>query len=703
MPKEGITSRTSIFKSHSFYLKILSVFLCLLILTLVPVIYYNFLGNKLIVLELSDDLTDQITDTVVEKMNNYFAPASVLARMSAVLAQAGAIAYDNDEQVEMYTLGALDSYPQVAMFYLGDEQGRHIRAGRLENGILETRIVRPQASPPTDRSIYRHPNFEEIMSNVSTTIDYDPRLRPWYVGAKEARGNYWTELYISFRNKKPAITSSYPMIDDKGNLLGVWGVDIELNQISDFLKSIEIGKTGITFILNAKNEVVAFPDPSKIVKEEDGGLRPVRVDELGITYIDAAMQKHLETGNNLLMFKSEGETYFASFSVFPETFPVRWKIVTVFPADDFIGNAKEIVKKSVLICSFILLFSIIMVILVSRSVTHPIRILAGETSRIKNFELDEKLELVSYIKEIQMMRDAIAAMKMGLQAFRKYVPAQLVRQLIETGEEVRLGGSKRELTVFFSDIVGFTSIAERTTAEELMIHLSEYFDELSRIVCDQKGTVDKYIGDSIMAFWGAPVHDENHAFNACNASLLCQRKLTELNHKWKMEGRSLFITRMGISTGETVFGNVGSSERINYTVMGDNVNLASRLEGVNKLFRTKIIVSSQTYEKTSGSFWFRPLGIFAVKGKSEKSEIYELLGKKDEPAADDVAELCREFTEGIEAYFAHNWTGAFEVFSMLAVKYPLDGPTHFYLSRCMQYRDTPPAADWDGIEYLESK
>ncbi|MEN6439815.1 MAG: adenylate/guanylate cyclase domain-containing protein [Syntrophobacter sp.] len=703
MPKEGVPARASIFKSHSFYLKILSVFLCLLILTLVPVIYYNYCGNKLIVLELSDDLTDQITDTVVEKMNNYFAPASVLVRMSAVLVKAGAISCDNDEQIEMYTLGLLDSYPQVAMFYLGDEQGKHIRAGRLENGIVESRLVRPDASPPTDKSICRGPNFEEIITDVSTIIDYDPRVRPWYIGAKETRGNYWTDLYISFRNKKPAITSSYPVIDNEGNFLGAWGVDIELNQICDFLKSIEIGKTGITFILNAKNEVVAFPDQSKIVKDENGSLRPVRVDELGVSYIDAAMQKHLETGNNLLIVKSEGETYFASFSEFPDSFPVRWKIVTIFPADDFIGNAKEIVKKSVLICSFILLFSIILVILVSRSVTHPIRMLAEETKRIKNFELDDKLELVSYIKEIQMMRDSISAMKMGLQAFGKYVPAQLVRRLIETGEEVRLGGSKRELTVFFSDIVGFTSIAERTTPEDLMIHLSEYFDELSRIMSDQKGTVDKYIGDGIMAFWGAPLHDENHAYNACNASLLCQRKLAELNKKWRQEGKSLFVTRIGISTGETVFGNVGSSERINYTVMGDNVNLASRLEGVNKLFRTKIIVSSKTYEQTSGSFWFRPLGIFAVKGKSEKSEIYELLGRKDGEESKAVAELCREFTEGIEAYFAHDWNVAFKVFSMLAAKYPLDGPTHFYLSRCMQYCDTPPAADWDGIEYLESK
>lgn len=703
MATEGFSARTNIFKSHSFYVKIMTVFLGLMVLTLVPVIYYNYYGSKLIVMELSGDLTKQITDTVVEKMNGYFSPASVMVRTSAVLSKTGAISCDNDDQVEMYTLSLLGAYPQISMFYLGDEQGKQIRAGRIENGLIETRIVRPNASHPTDKSVCRNSNFEILIQDDQAQIDYDPRLRPWYIGAKETRGNYWTDLYISFRNKRLTITSSYPVIDDDGNLKAVWGVDIELHQVSDFLKSIEIGKTGVTFILNEKGEVVAYPDPSKIVKGENGNLRPVRVEELGIAPISAAMREHLETGNNLVMVNNEGETYYASFSDFPESFPVKWQIVTIFPADDFVGNAKEMVKKSVLICSFILLFSVILVVMISRSVTHPIRILAEETKKIKNFDLDHKLDLVSYIKEIQMMRDAISAMKTGLQAFKKYVPAQLVRQLIETGEEVRLGGSKRELTVFFSDVVGFTSIAERTIPEELMIHLSAYFDELSRIVSDQKGTVDKYIGDGIMAFWGAPVLDENHAFNACNASLLCQQKLVELNHRWREEGKSLFVTRIGISTGETVFGNVGSSERINYTVMGDNVNLASRLEGVNKLFRTKIIVSSRTYELTADSFWFRPLGIFAVKGKKEGSEIYELMGKKGGTEDESVARLSREFTEGVKAYLTKDWDGACKIFSMLAAEYPLDGPVHFYLLRCMQYCDTPPEAGWDGIEYLESK
>jgi adenylate cyclase len=301
------------------------------------------------------------------------------------------------------------------------------------------------------------------------------------------------------------------------------------------------------------------------------------------------------------------------------------------------------------------------------------------------------------------MRDAISSMQNGLHAFRRYVPAELVRQLISTGEGAQLGGYKKELTVFFSDISGFTSIAELMSPENLMLHLSEYFDELTRILSHHGATVDKYIGDAIMAFWGAPVHDDAHAIRACEASLACQEKLCELNRKWIEQGKSAFFTRIGISTGDTVVGNVGSTERMNYTVMGDNVNMASRLEGANKLYSTRIIVSRRTYEAGSEKFLFRPLGLIAVKGRSEEQEIYELVGRKTEGKTSRAAELCEEFTRGLNAYLSQSWDEACAIFTVLSAKFPDDLPTLFYLSRCAQFHDNPPGEGWQGIEYQKSK
>ena len=206
-----------------------------------------------------------------------------------------------------------------------------------------------------------------------------------------------------------------------------------------------------------------------------------------------------------------------------------------------------------------------------------------------------------------------------------------------------------------------------------------------------------------MAFWGAPLHDDDHAVHACEAGLACQEKVAELNRKWADEGKCAFVTRIGISSGETLVGNVGSTERMNYTVMGDNVNVASRLEAANKLYGTRIIVSRATYEAASQKFLFRPLGLIAVKGKSEGQAIYELVGRRTEGETGRAAQLCEEFTRGLNAYLSQNWDEACEIFTSLSARFPEDAPTNFYLSRCAQFHDDPPGKDWQGIEYQTSK
>lgn len=693
---------SSIFKSHSFYIKIVTAFIGLLVLTVMPIVSYNYYQNRLMALESSDDLMAQITSTVMEKTENYFVPAAVLVEISARLAELGAVCCGNNKQLELFTLGALRSFPMISMFFIGDEQGNYIRAWRLPDGNMEGRTIDRNATPATNTFKYWDAEYKVFKTETSTEIDYDPRVRPWYIGAKAARGNYWTDVYILFRNKKPAVTSAYPVIDPQGQIVGVWGVDIELDEISTFLKSLKIGKNGIVFIFNARNEVMAFPDVSRIIKEEKGELRPVRVDELGIGHISNAFQEYLKTGKSKPVIESQGKRYLASFADFPKEFPARWKVAIVVPEEDFITGAKQLIGETLLICLVILLVAILLAVFIARSISKPIKLLAAETQKIKDFRLDDRITITSYIKEIQLMSNAIAAMKSGLLAFRRYVPAELVRQLVHTGEEARLGGQKRNLTVFFSDISGFTSIAERLAPEKLMLNLSEYFDDLTRILTAEKGTVDKYIGDGILAFWGAPLPDEEHALHACQAALRCQERLLELNRKWESEGKIPFETRIGISTGETVVGNVGSSERINYTVMGDTVNLASRLEGVNKIYHTRIIIDRATSEAVAAHFWLRPLGIVAVKGKSEGTTIYELVGRKSEGEGEAEA-LCTEFSRGFAAYLGRDWEGAGAIFAGLSRKFPHDGPTQLYLTRCRNFRDHPPGADWQGVEHLDVK
>ncbi|MCL2180067.1 MAG: adenylate/guanylate cyclase domain-containing protein, partial [Treponema sp.] len=214
--------------------------------------------------------------------------------------------------------------------------------------------------------------------------------------------------------------------------------------------------------------------------------------------------------------------------------------------------------------------------------------------------------------------------------FKRYVPADLVIQLINKNIIADLGGEQQELTVFFSDIAKFTSITEKMEPEKVVQDLCVYFENISRTILANNGTIDKYIGDSVMAFWGAPVPMEDHASKACYAALTVQESLRILFEQWEHQGKIPFHTRIGIHTGNVLVGNLGYKERLNYTVMGDTVNVSSRLEGINKIYGTEIIVSDSVYKKCPDDFEFRHIDRVYLLGRFEAMDIYELIAFKDD-------------------------------------------------------------------------
>jgi len=216
----------------------------------------------------------------------------------------------------------------------------------------------------------------------------------------------------------------------------------------------------------------------------------------------------------------------------------------------------------------------------ARRISKPLMLLEADMSRIQKFDLDSKTKISSHITEVIKMKNAVDNMKTGLRSFKKYVSADLVSELIKLKKEAVLGTERKELTIFLSDIDNFTTISENLSPEQLSENLGEYFKGMTKIILQNNGTVDNYTGDSIMAFWGAPYYIKNHAVSGCYAALQCQRYLDTLDKSWIEKGIPLFATRMGLNTGDTIVGNIGYKERFAYTVIGDNVNLASRLEGL---------------------------------------------------------------------------------------------------------------------------
>ena len=333
--------------------------------------------------------------------------------------------------------------------------------------------------------------------------------------------------------------------------------------------------------------------------------------------------------------------------------------------------------------------------LLYRGIRTPVQQLVLETEKIKNFDLKDKVEIKASLVELEKLIRAIADMKMGLQSFQKYVPSDLVRQLIETQQEARIGGKLKELTVFFSDIADFTSITEDLPPNELTHQLSEYFDQVTKIILAHRGTVDKYIGDAVMAFWGAPYDLEDHALLACKAALRCQREIKILSARWKSEGRYEFHTRIGLSTGEIVVGNIGSEQRLNYSVIGDSVNLASRLESLNKQYHTSIIISEATYQSCAAQIEARLIDFVVVKGKLEPVRIYELIGERGDISPRQKQSLIL-FSRAIDAYIAREFERALESLYELQQREPNDAVATLYIERCKQYLISPPEAGWRG-------
>jgi len=287
-------------------------------------------------------------------------------------------------------------------------------------------------------------------------------------------------------------------------------------------------------------------------------------------------------------------------------------------------------------------------------------------------------------------------------AFGQYMSPVVIAELIRDPAKLQLGGVRREMTAFFSDIAGFSSISEKMAAGELVEFLNEYLTEMSAIVLKYNGIVDKYEGDAIMAFFGAPLDDPQHARQCCLMALEMQERLGELRPAWQARGLPVLRVRMGINTGSMVVGNMGSRQRMDYTIMGDAVNLASRLEGVNKAYGTAIIISQATYEACREAVEVRELDAIRVVGKQEQTVIYELMARQGELTAEQ-ARRCARYDQGLRLYRQQQWDAAIAVFGELFEADPEDGPTLTYLERCLDYRISPPGKEWDGVHVMKSK
>lgn len=294
--------------------------------------------------------------------------------------------------------------------------------------------------------------------------------------------------------------------------------------------------------------------------------------------------------------------------------------------------------------------------------------------------------LVNYVAEGRQRRQI-------KEAFQHYLAPPVIEALLRDPSRLRLGGERRELTIFFSDLAGFTTLSEKLDPEALVRLINQYLTRMTKIVIEHGGTHDKYIGDALMCFFNAPLDIPDHAVRACLVAIEQQREIARLS----LPG---VHARMGINTGTVVVGNMGSEQIMDYTVMGDAVNLASRLEGANKAFGTLMMAGERTYELAKDAIDFRELGGLRVKGKMRPVRVYEILGKKGETPGEKL-DVARRFENALRTYERRDFAGAAEIFRALAAAG--DPPAKVYLEECEKFAAAPPPPEWDGVIALAVK
>jgi adenylate cyclase len=302
--------------------------------------------------------------------------------------------------------------------------------------------------------------------------------------------------------------------------------------------------------------------------------------------------------------------------------------------------------------------------------------------------MSETLYLYSTIKkEKQKTREA----------FGKYVSPAVITEIMDNPEKLKLGGTRKDITVFFSDIRGFTTISEKLKPEQLVHILNEYLTAMTDIIMKHYGVVDKFIGDAIMAFWGAPLEQPDHAKKACSTSIDMMKKLKELQKKWTSEKFPEIKIGIGLNTGPAVIGNMGSYQRFDYTAMGDTINLGSRLEGLTKQYGVGIIASETTKKAVGDRFVFRKLDLVRVKGKQKPITIYELICRKEE-LDKKTEERTAKYEKGLELYLDKKWDKAIKEFSALK-----DFASEEFVNRCKEFKKNPPPRTWSGIWIMRTK
>lgn len=697
-------------KKRKIVVHILSIFVFLFLLGTGVIIVHSYLSSRSAVLKLADTLVIQEHQAIIKKLNASLSPAPFL-KISSYLVADGVLSLSEMQSLSSFMQMMLKLYPEFSSVYLADNRGNMFLESHYSKGFAKygsTGLIAISEIPPQTKFIsemiarqknntvlmvYYKDEEGKLIKQSNSRISFDPRMQLWFKGALANLDHHWVGIYTQKSpsptpfpqagqaNTKPKFSLAHAIQNKEGGINGVLGADLDIDNVQNQLTEIDTHPDKYVFILNHFDQLIAstknMQDPHQTF------LSPIENNKNVIA--KSAYHLHRKLKKDNVVFSVRGRAYEADFTPFSFDKKSSWEIVSIIPLDFYTMPLEHVNQYNLLFSSMILLLGLGLILIASRKISRPIIYLATETNKITRLFFEGNIKLFSRIYEIAILVEAFNKAKTALSSFTKYVPKVLVAQLLKSKKIAQVGGENKVVTLLFTDIANFTALSEKVEPQYLMVHLSEYLNLLTGLIHHYRGNVDKYIGDAVMAFWGAPLENPHHVEDACKATLACRDQVKKINQQWSLEGKPMLPTRFGLASGLVVIGNVGSVDRLNYTAIGDTVNLAARLEVLNKVYGTDIIVSDVVYEQCKEQFLFRPLDKVAVRGKQKSVEIYELIASKERTseffATPLQQELCESSRKAYEAFHAGRKEEALEQFKEMQKRFPEDGMVRVYLER----------------------
>ena len=610
------------------------------------------------------------------------------------------------EERRRQLVALLGRHPAVAAAFVGYANGHFVYAGRpgsfsptertdfdkAEQNSIVMRVVDGEGPARRERWWLQSPDGRRGPEHIQPT-DYDPTTRPWYVDAEKARVPVLTAPYHFAWSAHAGISAGIPLAGGDG----VIGFDYTLETLSRLISTYKITPNAIIMVGHGDG-VVDVESEGCVATMPDclPGDREVRTVLKRVIH-EAVAQNH-RIDHRVLV---GSQLYRVIVGRVPEVLGQRFVVGTAVPVAELAANSRTLLERASIAAGIAVGIAVLGALLASLLVSRSIGRIAAKTERIRNLDFADRVPVQSRISEIVRLSDAVERMREGLEVFGRHVSKDLVHQIMRSPESTGVGGTRREVTVMFTDIEGFSLLSETMEPELLTSRLSRYFEVLGAAISANRGMIDKYIGDSIMAFWNAPEPDEDHIANACRAALQAAAAGRRLSAKWRRLGRPGFRTRFGLHTGPAVVGNVGAHERINYTLVGAVANQASRLEGMNKVYGTEVLVSGEVAGATADRFVWRHIDRTVAVGTTEIHDIYEPLGEID--SAPDHAEFVAHWAAGRAAYAEGRFEAAIASFEAVARIRPGDGPSRVFIARCTRFLQAGTPEGWDGTWRLDSK